>query len=167
MYQVKVNQQHEWDVHFRDGHPCFREEEAEEWSCAALPQGGFSILYKNRSFRAALVKWDRDNKTVTLQVNGQDYEVMIGEPLDRLLQEMGIRQEGRHKMQELKAPMPGLVLQIMVTPGQAVSKGDPLLVLEAMKMENVFKITEDAVIKEIKVAEKTAVEKGQVLIVLE
>jgi biotin carboxyl carrier protein len=63
--------------------------------------------------------------------------------------------------------MPGLILKILVTPGQAIKKGDPVLILEAMKMENVFKATVDAVVKEIKVAERTAVEKGEVLVILE
>jgi biotin carboxyl carrier protein len=63
--------------------------------------------------------------------------------------------------------MPGMVLKVLVTPGQAIQKGDPVLILEAMKMENVFKAAADAVVKEIKVSERTAVEKGEVLIVLE
>jgi biotin carboxyl carrier protein len=71
------------------------------------------------------------------------------------------------KVNDIKAPMPGLVLKVLVTPGQAIKKGDPVLILEAMKMENVFKATSDATVKEIKVAELTAVEKGEVLIVLE
>ena len=60
--------------------------------------------------------------------------------------------------------MPGLVLKILVQPGDQVKKGEPLLVLEAMKMENVFKASDDVTIKEINVVEKQAVEKGNELI---
>jgi biotin carboxyl carrier protein len=63
--------------------------------------------------------------------------------------------------------MPGLILKVAVTQGQFVKKGESLIVLEAMKMENVFKASADCIIKEIKVQEKQAVEKGQELITFE
>ena len=60
--------------------------------------------------------------------------------------------------------MPGLVLDILVKVGDEVKKGDPLMILEAMKMENILKSASDGVIKKINVEKKQAVEKGQVLI---
>ncbi|MCL4147810.1 UNVERIFIED_CONTAM: hypothetical protein GTU68_000861 [Idotea baltica] len=63
--------------------------------------------------------------------------------------------------------MPGLVLEIMVEVGQFVAVGDALLILEAMKMENVIKAQGEGVIKDIVVKQGAAVEKGQLLIVLE
>ena len=68
------------------------------------------------------------------------------------------------KVNELKAPMPGLIVAIRVQPGQVVQKGDPLLVLEAMKMENILKAPADAVVKAIRVGLRDNVQKGQVLI---
>ncbi|MEO8090509.1 MAG: biotin/lipoyl-containing protein [Gemmatimonadales bacterium] len=67
----------------------------------------------------------------------------------------------------LKAPMPGLVLRVQVTPGQAVSAGAGLVVLEAMKMENELKAPGPAVVKAIRVEAGEAVEKGQVLLEFE
>ena len=63
--------------------------------------------------------------------------------------------------------MPGLVLEIQVQAGQTVSKGDTLLILEAMKMENVLKAAADGVIKSIHVQKGAAVEKGALLLELE
>jgi biotin carboxyl carrier protein len=63
--------------------------------------------------------------------------------------------------------MPGMVLRVLVTPGQALAQGDPVLVLEAMKMENVFKAPGEVTVKEVRVRENSAVEKGQVLIIFE
>jgi biotin carboxyl carrier protein len=63
--------------------------------------------------------------------------------------------------------MPGLVLNILVSPGQAVQKGDPLIILEAMKMENVIKAAGEGHIKAINVLKGAAVEKGQLLLELE
>ncbi|MNS88855.1 Methylmalonyl-CoA carboxyltransferase 1.3S subunit [compost metagenome] len=62
--------------------------------------------------------------------------------------------------------MPGLILKVLVTEGQAIKKGEPVLILEAMKMENVFKAPGDAVVKAIRIEERQAVEKGEVLIEL-
>ena len=60
--------------------------------------------------------------------------------------------------------MPGLVLDIRVVEGDAVKKGDPILVLEAMKMENIIKSPTDGIVKKINVKKGVAVEKSQVLI---
>jgi biotin carboxyl carrier protein len=59
--------------------------------------------------------------------------------------------------------MPGLIVKLLVAVGDTVKQGEPLLILEAMKMENVFKAAADVTIKEIKVSEKQSVEKGQLL----
>jgi len=67
-------------------------------------------------------------------------------------------------LKEIKAPMPGLILDLKVAPGDQVQKGDVLLILEAMKMENSIKSPGDGVVKEVKVSLKQSVEKNQVLI---
>ncbi|HNM32873.1 MAG TPA: biotin/lipoyl-binding protein, partial [Chitinophagales bacterium] len=66
-----------------------------------------------------------------------------------------------------KAPMPGLVLDILVEAGQAVNKGDNLIILEAMKMENIIKASGSGTVKSIHVQKKDAVEKNQLLIEME
>ncbi|WP_143310621.1 biotin/lipoyl-containing protein [Chitinophaga vietnamensis] len=141
--------------------------EAVDWSAARLPTGDYSIIMDGHSYQAQVLKVDRDTKTVVLQINQQQYEVAIEEPIDQLLASMGIKDAMAKKVNDIKAPMPGLVLKVLVSPGQTIRKGDPVLILEAMKMENVFKASADAVVKEVKVTERTAVEKGEVLIVLE
>ena len=65
---------------------------------------------------------------------------------------------------DLKAPMPGLVLKVLVKPGDVVKKNDAVLILEAMKMENVIKAPGDAVVSAVHVQERVAVEKGQLLL---
>lgn len=137
------------------------------WSAVQLPSGDYSVIMDGNSYQAQVLKVDRETKTVVLQVNQQQFEVALEEPIDQLLASMGIKDALAKKVNDIKAPMPGLVLKVLVTPGQVIKKGDPVLILEAMKMENVFKATSDATVKEIKVAERTAVEKGEVLIVLE
>jgi len=67
--------------------------------------------------------------------------------------------------QQLKAPMPGLVVRVLVRPGQTVATGEGLVVLEAMKMENELKAGGPGVVDRIEVAAGQVVEKGAPLVV--
>ena len=89
------------------------------------------------------------------------------EQLNVLLKQLGMDKLAANKVNNIKAPMPGLVLRISVAIGDVIKKGDPLLVLEAMKMENVIKAAGDGVVKKINAIERTAVEKGSILIEFE
>ncbi len=79
---------------------------------------------------------------------------------------MGIDITAGKKVNYIKAPMPGLVLNVAVAEGQAIKKGDPILVLEAMKMENVIKAPADGAIRKISVNKGDKVEKNQVMVSL-
>jgi biotin carboxyl carrier protein len=129
--------------------------------------GQASILIDHKSYTAQIEKIDKDNKELVLKINGQRYTLSIKEDIDILLDKMGINLSAMQKAAPLKAPMPGMILKILVEPGQQVNKGDALLILEAMKMENVLKASAPATIKSIKAEEKTAVEKGAILIEME
>jgi ribonuclease HI len=78
--------------------------------------------------------------------------------------ELGLDKRAGMVSPELKAPMPGLVLNVLVKVGDAVRKNDPVLVLEAMKMENVIKAPGDAVVAQVHAVQGKAVEKGQLLL---
>ncbi len=67
----------------------------------------------------------------------------------------------------VKAALPGTIVKILVSPGDKVSAGDTLLILEAMKMENEIVAPSSGVVKEIKIAEGQKVETGDVLVVIE
>ena len=94
-------------------------------------------------------------------------EVEIKDKYDALLKQLGMDKMLGSKMNLLKAPMPGLVLNVLVKEGDSIKKGDSLLVLEAMKMENNIKAAGDGVVKKVNVQVKQAVEKNQVLIEME
>ena len=93
--------------------------------------------------------------------------MVIKNALDQKLEQMGFGTAASKQIKQIKAPMPGLVLNIDVTDGQSVKEGDRLVILEAMKMENSILIHADAVIKKVLVSAGQAVEKNQVLIELE
>lgn len=130
-------------------------------------EGKYSILKDGRSFNASILDIDSVLKTVKLKINGNIYDLEIEDQFDQLLHKLGMDKLASAAISQLKAPMPGLVLNVMVEVGQTVSKDDSLLILEAMKMENVLKSPTDAIIKKISVEERQSVEKNQVLIEFE
>ncbi len=67
---------------------------------------------------------------------------------------------------KVTSPLPGVILDVAVKEGDSVKKGDKVVVLEAMKMENVIEATADGVIKEIKVKKSDSVLEGDVLVVI-
>lgn len=129
--------------------------------------GEWHLIVDGKSMVVYIDKINKVEKTMQAVVNGKVCEVKITDKMDLLLKSMGLENALAKKINELKAPMPGLVLEIKVNAGDTIQKGDALLVLEAMKMENVIKAAGDGVVKEIKVQAKDAVDKNQVLITFE
>ncbi len=102
-----------------------------------------------------------------IAVNDNEYVISIQDKYDMLLDRLGLSDMTVKKLKDIKAPMPGLVLDIKIAPGDEVEEGDVILVLEAMKMENMIKSPGAGKIKSIKIEKGEAVEKGQVLIEVE
>ncbi len=127
----------------------------------------FHVILNNKTYSAELLNYNKAEKTIQIIVNNHIYTLSIKNKLDLLLDQIGIGNTQNKKANNLKAPMPGLVLKVLVQEGDTVQKGDSLLILEAMKMENVLKATSNAVIKKVNIAAKHTVEKGAVLLVME
>ncbi|MFN4233882.1 MAG: acetyl-CoA carboxylase biotin carboxyl carrier protein subunit [Bacteroidia bacterium] len=132
-----------------------------------IKEGSFHVLENNKSYNIEVVSANYEEKQLVLLVNGNKYTINLRDKYDELLKSLGMDNLMANKVNELKAPMPGLVLDIFVAPGTVVKKGDPVIVLEAMKMENVLKAAGDGVVKKIAVEKKQAVEKNQLLISFE
>ncbi len=134
------------------------------WDLFRLSDRTFHILYQNQSYTAEVLELNAAEKSVSLKLNGQVHIVQLKDRFDLLLEQMGMSGAATAKINDLKAPMPGLIVGINVQPGDSVAKGDSVLILEAMKMENVLKAPGDAIIKTIRVHKGDRVEKGQVLV---
>jgi biotin carboxyl carrier protein len=112
--------------------------------------------------RVSIVKVE--GHTLTLEVGGKRTVCKIETRADQLAKLIHLDRRQAQGPGELLAPMPGMVRGVRVAKGQVVAKGDALLVLEAMKMENVLKASAGGTIDEVLVAEGEAVEKGQPLL---
>jgi biotin carboxyl carrier protein len=97
-------------------------------------------------------------------VNGRNYQVILKDQFDLLLEKMGLNNTSSGKVNNIKAPMPGLIIDMRVSAGDMVKSGDSLLILEAMKMENIIKSPGEGIVKSVKVKKGESVEKNQVLI---
>ena len=133
------------------------------------PQGvkTFHVLSKNKGYSIEVVDANYDEKTLTLLVNGNKYPLTVKDEFDLLLDKLGMSSLNDKKINEIKAPMPGLVLGIKINIGDTVEKGDSILILEAMKMENVLKSPAEGVVKSIHINKGDAVEKNHLLISFE
>ena len=125
------------------------------------------ILKDNMSYYVQWIERNDEAKTYTLKVNGSLIVLEAKNEFDILLEKMGMANVGSAKVSKLKAPMPGKVLDVLVTVGQEVVKGDGLVILEAMKMENVLKADDVGVVKSVSVSIGEAVEKNNILIEFE
>ena len=127
-------------------------------------EGKFHVLLENLSYTAEILSIDKDTKTCMIKVGNSTMSVSIKDRYDELLLEMGIDEVAGKKVNDIKAPMPGMVVQVMVTNGQAIKKGDAIVVLEAMKMENILKSPTDGIVKKIHVIKGDKVDKNQVML---
>ena len=134
------------------------------WDLVEISKGYFHIIYKKKSYRAEAVGSDPVAKTFTFKINGRTYQVELKDKFDLLLEKMGMSNTGTGKLNNIKAPMPGLILDLKIGAGDVVKAGDALLILEAMKMENILKSPGAATVKNVRVKKGDSVEKGQVLI---
>ena len=124
----------------------------------------FHVIHEGKSYNVFIHKLDKEANEVSLSVNGKRTKVKVQSRIEKLLKDLGMESSLIKKMDNLKAPMPGLIHSLKVEAGQEVKKGDPLLILEAMKMENIIKSPGEGVVKEIHVEEKNSVEKNALLI---
>lgn len=163
MYKVKVNSKKEITFEKKEG-KWFADGKDFDFDLIEIKDGYFHIIKNNRSFTAEVVTHNTAEKTFQVKVNQTIYSVSVKDRYDELLHQLGLDKVMANKLSNIKAPMPGLVLSILVGEGTDVKKGDALLVLEAMKMENILKSPADGIVKKVSVQKGMAVEKNQVLI---
>ena len=124
----------------------------------------FHVIRDSKSYKIDIIEADTANKNFKIKVNGSIHTIQLKDKLDQLLHQLGMDKASAHKANDIKAPMPGLVLKVLAAEGTPVKTGEPVLILEAMKMENIIKSAGEGTIEKIFVKAGDKVEKNQVLV---
>ena len=157
-YRVVVNDQLEFEM---------TPEDLVNLDIFALDSTQKHVLNSDQSHLVSFAIKDFLNRSYHFELDGQFHKVKIHSPLEQRIEKMGLGHKRAEQFNSVAAPMPGVVLELRIAEGQEVEKGDTLLILEAMKMENALVSPKKAKIKSIHVQEKDTVEKSKVLIELE
>jgi len=163
MYKIKVNDKAELQVDVTPKAISINNKVIDA-DVVKIDASNYHIIDNFRSYNAEVVSFSSEEKTAVIKVNGNTYELKAKDQFDALLDQLGLSNLNSNKISDIKAPMPGLVLKVLVNEGDEVRKGDSLFILEAMKMENIIKAPADATVKTIKVKPTDKVEKGQLII---
>ncbi|MBK6526747.1 MAG: acetyl-CoA carboxylase biotin carboxyl carrier protein subunit [Crocinitomicaceae bacterium] len=132
-----------------------------------LGENVYSVQNGDSDLILEVLKVDLADKTMTIRSSHRTFDIVFKDELDLVLDKMGIKRSAEVVSKNIKAPMPGKVLEVLANVGDKLMKGDNVLILEAMKMENVIKAEMDCVIKKIHIAKLENVEKNQILIELD
>jgi len=157
-FKVKVNNSIEFDI---------TDDDVSKLNAEKSADNKYHVLQNNKPFKAELVDSNFNRKKYSIKVNNHTYDVDISNPLDLLINKMGFAFGTSKQVNSIKAPMPGLILDIHVEEGQEVKEDEALLILEAMKMENVITSPREGVIKSVNIAKGDAIDKGHLLIQFE
>lgn len=164
MLKVKVNNKNEHKIVFDNATSGTINGNPFVWDLIEIKPGSFHVIKDNKSYNVEVVEVNYSEKSFLVNVKGNNYQLQVEDKFDELLKSLGFDNLNSSKVNEIKAPMPGLVIDVCISEGDTIKKGDPVIVLEAMKMENIIKSTTDGIIKKINVKKGMAVEKSQVLI---
>ncbi|WP_425637330.1 acetyl-CoA carboxylase biotin carboxyl carrier protein subunit [Algoriphagus yeomjeoni] len=135
-----------------------------EWDLKWISDRKIHLISEKKSIEAELIDIDKATKSIQIKLGNKISSLQLKDRFDLLLEQMGMNNMASQTLKEIKAPMPGLILDLKVKPGDEVKKGEVVLILEAMKMENILKSPGDGIVKAVKVSLNQSVEKNQVLI---
>ena len=168
MYSVEINKK-TYNVEFagQSGNKGKINNNDFELDLIETKENSYHVLFNNKSYNISVAEINNDTKELTVIVNNIKHKISVKNELDNLLNKLGLNNVKNSKIKDLKAPMPGLVVEIPVNEGEEIKKGENLIVLEAMKMENNLKASDDVKIKKILVVNGKSVEKNDVLIIFE
>lgn len=139
---------------------------AHELDVIQIDEQSFHIVDQKQSYIIKIDAVDLSDNSVHLSINDHPIKVQIQDERMEIIKALGFDLEVKKKVDEILAPMPGLVVDVLVKEGDTVKEGDPILILEAMKMENIINAPADAEIVEILISKEDKVEKSEKLVQL-
>lgn len=136
----------------------------ENLDCIQVSEDTYHLIDNGKTYTIKVIEANDASKKFTLRIDGENKSVTLLNDLQLLIERMGLNVSRSKKLRVLNAPMPGLVTSIKVEEGQEVEEGTPLLILEAMKMENVISAPHHTRIKALNIKVGQAIDKGTALI---
>lgn len=127
--------------------------------------GRFLLRSGTKIYKIDNVSYDRH--TIHFTMNGRWCSVDVRDEQDLLLDKLGFKTAAEIGEGELKAPMPGKILEVVIKEGDRVELGDPVVILEAMKMENELKAPISGTVTTIAVSKSDSVEKNELILEIE
>lgn len=164
-FRVRIND-HEVELTLGEAYVGFEGRKV-PYSLTEISDGWYHLLLDRQSHSIHIPNTAQSSKESSTAINGKAARVQVWTDRDLLLEQVGIGGGDDTADRVVRAPMPGLVLETLVQAGDSVSKGDGMLVLEAMKMENEIRASTNGVVKVVHVAAGDAVTKNDVLVELE
>ncbi len=132
-----------------------------------IVQGSGRILLRSGTKLYKIDNIEVDERNVSFSINGTYFETTVKDEQDLLLEKLGFHAGAAASAGSLNAPMPGKILELLISDGETVEEGQPVLILEAMKMENELKSPSNGVISKLHIQQGDNVEKNQILIDIE
>jgi|SRR5665213_767950 len=163
MLKLTVNGKHHFDTE-RKGDDLLINNNPIHADVKKLDEQRWHIINNLQSYNVEVIAFSSSEKTAEIKVNNSIYRISAKDQFDLLLDKLGLSSLTAVRISEIKAPMPGMVLNVFVNEGMEIKKGDNLFTLEAMKMENIIKAPADVTVKTVKIKPGDKVEKGQVLL---
>lgn len=143
----------------------FEDKQKQSYQFYRQPNGRYLLRMGTKLYKIDNVEYDKH--TVTFTIDGNWCEVDVRNEQDLLLDRLGFKRLGEIGEGELNAPMPGKILEVLVSEGDEVELGDPVAILEAMKMENELKAPITGTVTSIAVAKGDSLDKNDVILEIE
>ncbi|WP_170147960.1 acetyl-CoA carboxylase biotin carboxyl carrier protein subunit [Marinoscillum furvescens] len=159
--KISVNNDHLFEVKDRNG-TLLVNESSIDYSLKQVAKDEFVLHYNQKAYQINVL--NDAGAELELSINGAPVHLEIKDHITQILEELGMDVSEGAQVNEITAPMPGGIIDINVKAGDTVHEGDALLILEAMKMENIIKSPVAGTIAEVHVGKGDNVEKNQLLI---
>jgi biotin carboxyl carrier protein len=141
-----------------------RKGEEQTYSFLHLDNNRYSLINNDKSFLIHIV---REGGLYHVHIEGAYFPIHVEDERSRTLRQLVQKASLAGGEQRIRAPIPGMITKIMVRKGENIKKGDALIILEAMKMENEIRSDIDGTVQAVLVSQGSAVEKDQELLIIQ
>lgn len=159
--KIAINQEEEFTVTLKNDKVLLNGEDT-TYEIRKITDDRFFFYRSQKVYDIKVISHNRN--LLTVNINGELLELTIKDHIAQILERLGMETEVSESVESIHAPMPGGILEVAVNAGEEVMKGDKLIILEAMKMENVIKSPADGIISAVHVKPGDNVEKNQKLL---